>query len=430
MTKNTAQVWRAGKTLILASIGALALVAVAFYATLPAQANGYVDNIEWTADTALYLPTSGITVYIQEGSKADTLLMHSDGLSFTVSVAEGSRFRVEYPAPNPGMMTNDGGLDDCVYIGGVNRLEIRGSDQVTVTPEATPECRGGGSGGGGSVTPFIRLLNPNGGQTFGAGDTFTVEWNATGFGLVTIDLSLSTDSGSTWMPFASEGVNDGQHLWLVPGVSTEQAFIKAEVINESGSVLASDFSDNPFTITWDGTSDGDNEDPFIDPNATGDYGSDSAMGATSSINSDKGIPNAPEGQATYCLSGSLVKSPTSPAVYYCGADGKRYVFPNSAVYFSWYTNFDDVLTITADDLAKIPLGGNVTYKPGTRMVKIQSDPKTYAVARGGILRWVTSEAVAIALYGPNWNQYIDDINVAFFLNYTIGDPITEEDAGL
>ena len=48
----------------------------------------------------------------------------------------------------------------------------------------------------------------------------------------------------------------------------------------------------------------------------------------------------------------------------------------------------------------------------------------------GVLRWVTSEAVAVALYGPNWNQMIDDVNVAFFVTYTIGDPITEADVGL
>jgi hypothetical protein len=39
---------------------------------------------------------------------------------------------------------------------------------------------------------------------------------------------------------------------------------------------------------------------------------------------------------------------------------------------------------------------------------------------GGILRWVTSEQAAIALYGANWNKNIDDIADTFYVNYTFG----------
>jgi hypothetical protein len=65
----------------------------------------------------------------------------------------------------------------------------------------------------------------------------------------------------------------------------------------------------------------------------------------------------------------------------------------------------------------------VTYRPGVRMVKIQSDPSIYAVSKGGVLRHVDSEAVAMALYGPDWNRKIDDISEAFFVNYHLGAPI-------
>lgn len=103
-----------------------------------------------------------------------------------------------------------------------------------------------------------------------------------------------------------------------------------------------------------------------------------------------------------------------------GADGFRYVFPNDKTYFSWYSNFNTVKTISDSDLPKIQIGGNVTYKPGSRMLKIQSDPKTYAVEEGGVLRHVSTEAVAIALYGSDWNKKIDDVSDAFFGNYNIG----------
>ncbi len=120
--------------------------------------------------------------------------------------------------------------------------------------------------------------------------------------------------------------------------------------------------------------------------------------------------------------GSLIKG-SSSAVYYFAIDGKRYVFPTEKTYFTWYDNFDDVVTITDEELASIPLGANVTYRPGTRMVKIDSDPKVYAVAKGGLLRWVESESLAESLYGPNWATHIDDIPVGFFTSYTLGTSI-------
>ena len=77
-----------------------------------------------------------------------------------------------------------------------------------------------------------------------------------------------------------------------------------------------------------------------------------------------------------------------------------------------------------EQLAAIPLGGNVTYKPGTRMIKIQTDPKVYAVDRGGVLRWVTSDQIAQSMYGNKWAAQIDDLSDAFFINYRVGEPIT------
>ena len=102
-------------------------------------------------------------------------------------------------------------------------------------------------------------------------------------------------------------------------------------------------------------------------------------------------------------SGDLMRGTSFSAVYYYGVDGFRYVFPNDKTYFTWYANFDSVKMISDADLGTIQIGGNVTYKPGSRMVKINSDPKTYAVDENGTLRWVTSETVAVAMFGSNWN---------------------------
>jgi len=136
-----------------------------------------------------------------------------------------------------------------------------------------------------------------------------------------------------------------------------------------------------------------------------------------------GIDPAPSFSSPKAATSELVKLAASSAVYYLAADGKRYVFPNEKTYRSWFTGFPTIRTITAEEMAAIPLGGNVTYRPGVRMVKIQTDPSIYAVSKGGVLRHMGSESVAIALYGPDWNKKIDDIPEAFFVNYRIGPSI-------
>jgi hypothetical protein len=123
--------------------------------------------------------------------------------------------------------------------------------------------------------------------------------------------------------------------------------------------------------------------------------------------------------AASLTSGDLIKA-SQPAVYYYGADGKRYVFPNEKTYKTWYSDFSSVKIITDTELAAISIGGNVTYKPAAKMVKITTDPKVYAVAAMGTLRWVNSEQVAANLYGSNWNTQVDDVSDAFFVNYKVG----------
>lgn len=129
--------------------------------------------------------------------------------------------------------------------------------------------------------------------------------------------------------------------------------------------------------------------------------------------------------------GDLIKIPddgnsrtlSDTAVYYYAANGKRYVFSNEKVYFSWYPDFSKVKIIPINQMSLIPIGGNITYRPGSRLVKFQTDPKTYLVTRGGVLRWAKTEAVARGWFGAHWNQYVDDITEAFYVNYTFGQPV-------
>ena len=113
------------------------------------------------------------------------------------------------------------------------------------------------------------------------------------------------------------------------------------------------------------------------------------------------------------------------AVYVIGDDGMRHAFPSEAVFKTWFENFDDVAYIDPANLAGYPLGKNVTVRAGTKLVKVTTDPKVYAVEPGGVLRWVTSEEIATELYGASWATHVIDVADTSWGNYSVGEPITE-----
>jgi len=129
--------------------------------------------------------------------------------------------------------------------------------------------------------------------------------------------------------------------------------------------------------------------------------------------------SAPDAKAASISAGDLIKA-SGPAVYYYSANGKRYVFPTEKTYKTWYADFLAVKTITDSELSALTIGGNVTYKPGVKLIKITTDPRTYAVSTGGTLRQLATEQIAASLYGADWNTKVDDLPDAFFVNYKIG----------
>ena len=123
--------------------------------------------------------------------------------------------------------------------------------------------------------------------------------------------------------------------------------------------------------------------------------------------------------------GDLIKSDEFSAAYLLGSDGRRHAFPNETVFLSWGYSFDDVVTLSVEDLASYTLGRNVTIKPATYLVKLQTNPKVYAVAPDATLRWVTGESVAASLYGTDWANDVLDVADVFWGNYSVGEDIDE-----
>ncbi len=123
--------------------------------------------------------------------------------------------------------------------------------------------------------------------------------------------------------------------------------------------------------------------------------------------------------------GDLFKESGSTAVYYYADNGKRYVFPTQAIYFSWYSDFSAIKTVSHSTVTSLPLGGNVLAKPGTYIVQFVSmdtpfrvlDPKVYALTATGQLRWITSASTAASLYGADWERKIIAVPEVYKTNY-------------
>lgn len=141
-----------------------------------------------------------------------------------------------------------------------------------------------------------------------------------------------------------------------------------------------------------------------------------------------------QGESNTAPAGSLIKTSSSSAVYYLGHDNKRYVFPDDKVYYTWYENFDDVITVSATEMISHTLGGNITTRGGTKLAQfvaydyagnmVIDDPKIYALEPGGVIRHVTTGDIASALYGATWESKINPVPNYLYSNYAVGSALT------
>jgi len=121
---------------------------------------------------------------------------------------------------------------------------------------------------------------------------------------------------------------------------------------------------------------------------------------------------------------NVVKSATSKSVFVITSQGKRNVFPNEATFYSYFPDFSYIMTVSDTVLSQLPIGKNVTIRPGTYLIKLPTNPDVYAVEPGGVIRLIENENMAASLYGLNWASRVVDISDAYWPDYTVGDPMT------
>lgn len=134
-----------------------------------------------------------------------------------------------------------------------------------------------------------------------------------------------------------------------------------------------------------------------------------------------------EEPVTQVATGGFIRSPSFSTVYYVTSDFTRRPFFDVAT-FRTYGTFAQVKTVTDATLPLMPLAAPMLPKPGTVLVKIQSDPRTFAVTEPGtdgkpVLRYIPSEAEAIRLCGASWAQYVIDLPPTLWNRFAFGQDV-------
>ncbi len=125
---------------------------------------------------------------------------------------------------------------------------------------------------------------------------------------------------------------------------------------------------------------------------------------------------------------ALIKSVGLDFIYWHDSKGIRHTFPTDDIFDSWFPSngFRPIIFACTDEqIANIPLGGNVVYRSGTRLVKIASDLQVYAVEPNNVLRLISNETIAEAIFGSEWKKILVTIPDVLFSDYKMGEVITD-----
>lgn len=130
-------------------------------------------------------------------------------------------------------------------------------------------------------------------------------------------------------------------------------------------------------------------------------------------------------QASEAEQRKVVQLEENGSVYYFAADGKRYIFPTQETFVSWYGEYQVERVMPLVEMQEIPLGGNVTIKPGN-LLQTPTDFNVYLVTERNMIAPV-DEWILEAVHGEAYRAEVIDLQNYYFTNYVYGAPITSLD---
>lgn len=354
-----------GRLLLVAGLAAL----------LPYSSRAASNDVQFTADTNLQIPDSGVIIVAVSGGNVASLAVNAG----TIDVGLESGSNITLRSDDKRTLTVTPAIATYVCGSSNSYISLESTITRTVTVSIGAVCSAsssssssssGGGGGGGQVggggggltIPRGVAVTINGGAALTATENVTLTLEGVDANLMQVSNSATFTDVTSWAPFAKT------LAWTLvpgPGVKTVFAKFRSSVGGESavvtdaitlqpGAVLAP----SPTPV------------PVVAPVPT----------------------TGPAGE------GELVQEAGKPAVYRI-ENGRRRVFRNGNVFlahgFAWSA------VRSARSLAAIPLGDPMDYPVRAGMLVKGRGPKVYLI-EGGSRRWVATEAVFIGL-GYQWS---------------------------
>jgi hypothetical protein len=244
-----------------------------------------------------------------------------------------------------------------------------------------------------SLTYTMMITAPVAETSFDAGDAIDIAWMSGGTGSTPyVNISYSIDGGTTWSTIATNETNDGSYVWTSPNFTAASVILKVE--GTDLSTVLSTTSSGTFSI-----------------------------GIVSSEENDEAVEFDGEIDGNGLVVGDYIKGESWSTVYFIDENSVRRPFLDSQTFFTYADDFSSVVTVADAVLAEYTVGTPMLPKEGIVLVKVQSLNSVYALVGDNTLRWVTTEAVATALYGTNWADYVIDVPATAWGHFEIGENI-------
>lgn len=290
--------------------------------------------------------------------------------------------------------------------------DTNGNQSATgLTSSMTTTSGGGGGGGGGGSSPSSSTSTPS---TPSTATDASSEAGASTSAALSIGVATPVSVGSSTHTVSVSSATDAQATLTVSSDPITLTINKGETQDlDTDSDGIKDLR-----ITYNGLVSGSPSFTFVALKSKVAYAAPSGQGLSPVTGKAENI--------SAVVAGDYIKSPSFSTVYYVTGKFTRRPFMDGQTYFTWQDSFTGVKSVTDATLSALPLEGAMLPKPGVVLVKIQSDPKTYAVTANPddafkpILRWVASEAVAKELYGAAWSSYVIDVPPTLFPRFKFG----------
>lgn len=352
-----------------------------------------------------------------------TLFVRAQGTNAT-STSTSITFEIDtvgptVPAVSPSSATEDQSTTFSVTPSGEAAptscdLYVSGSSVGTMTKNGSTFSKAYTFANDGSYTVYARCADGDGNDTTGTSRTVSV-----------VNTEDPDTSGTFTVPSVtpSTAIEDERTAFTVRPTSDYNVTNCWLYVDGDRVATMNEASTNRFTANYTFTNDG-NYSVYA-------YCKDSHGNAVSGTRRTVTVSNQST-TSTNATRGSLIKIPcgvyantsqTCKAVYYYGHDGKRHVFPNESVFYTWYSNFNDVVSVSQDFMSSLVIGKNVTYRPGSVVVKFDSSPEVYAISADHTLHHYTTLSLLKSDYGSNWTNVLAKVPDALYSNYTIGSEI-------